>query len=42
MCSCGGVNNALIKGEIANTRLTCPLWFWLMMSDYQWVALWGS
>jgi hypothetical protein len=26
----------------ANTRLTCPLWFGLMMSDCQWVALWGS
>jgi hypothetical protein len=29
------VDNALFKGEIANTRLTCPLWFGLMMSDYQ-------
>jgi hypothetical protein len=28
--------------EIANTRLTCPLWFGLMMSDCQRVALWGS
>jgi hypothetical protein len=37
-----GVDNALIKGEIANTRLTCPLWFGLMMSDCQQVALWGS
>jgi hypothetical protein len=26
----------------ANTRLTCTLWFGLMMSDCQWVALWGS
>jgi hypothetical protein len=31
-----------MKGEIANTRLTCPLWFGLMMSDCQRVALWGS
>jgi hypothetical protein len=36
--SCGGVDNALIKGEIANTRLTCPLWFGLMMSDCQRIA----
>jgi hypothetical protein len=36
--SCGGVDNALFKGEIVNTRLTCPLWFGLMMSDCQWVA----
>jgi hypothetical protein len=27
---------------IANTRLTCPLWFRLMMSDCQRVALWSS
>jgi hypothetical protein len=26
----------------ANTRLTYPLWFRLMMSDCQQVALWGS
>jgi hypothetical protein len=26
----------------ANTRLTCPLWFGLIMSDCQRVALWGS
>jgi hypothetical protein len=26
------------KEEIANTRLTYPLWFGLMMSDSQWVA----
>jgi len=42
ICSYGGVDNALIKGEIANTRLMCPLWFGLMMSDCQRVALWGS
>jgi hypothetical protein len=42
ICLYGGVDNALIKGEIANTRLTCPLWFGLMMSDCQWVAVWGS
>jgi hypothetical protein len=29
MCSLGGVDNALIKGEIANTRLICPMWFGL-------------
>jgi hypothetical protein len=28
------------RGEITNTRLTCPLWFELMMSDCQWVASW--
>jgi hypothetical protein len=33
--SCGGVYNALIKGEIVNIRLICPLWFGLMMSDCQ-------
>jgi hypothetical protein len=38
ICSCGGVDNALIKGDIANTRLICPLWFRLTMSDYQRVA----
>jgi hypothetical protein len=42
ICSNGGVDNALIKGEIENTRLTCPLWFGLMMSDCQRVALWRS
>jgi hypothetical protein len=31
----GGVDNALIKGEISKTRLTCPLWFGLMLSDCQ-------
>jgi hypothetical protein len=35
ICSCSGVDNALIKGEIANTRLICLLWFGLMMSDCQ-------
>jgi hypothetical protein len=29
------LTNAFIMGEIANTRLTCPLWFGLMISDYQ-------
>jgi hypothetical protein len=38
ICSCGGVDNALIKGEIANTRLICPIWFGLIMSDCQRVA----
>jgi hypothetical protein len=42
ICSYGGVDNALIKEEIANTRLTCPMWFGLMMSDCQRVQLWGS
>jgi hypothetical protein len=35
ICSCGGVDNALVKGEIENIRLVCPLWFGLMMSDCQ-------
>jgi hypothetical protein len=35
ICSYGGVDNALIKGDIANTILTCPFWFGLMMSDCQ-------
>jgi hypothetical protein len=30
------------KDRVANTRLTCPLWFELMTSDCQRVALWGS
>jgi hypothetical protein len=32
----------IIYCEPANTRLTCPLWFGLMMRDCQRVALWGS
>jgi hypothetical protein len=36
--SCGDVGNALIKGEIVNTRLACPLWFKVMMSGCQRVA----
>jgi hypothetical protein len=38
ICSCGCVDNALIKGEIANTMLSCSLWFKLMMSGCQRVA----
>jgi hypothetical protein len=34
-CSCVGVDNALIKGEIANTRLICALVVHFVMSDYQ-------
>jgi hypothetical protein len=37
-CPCGGVDNAVIKGEIVNTKLIGPLWFGLMMSDCQRVA----
>jgi hypothetical protein len=40
--SYGGLDNTVIKGEIVKTRLTCPLCFGLMMSDCQWIALWGS
>jgi hypothetical protein len=39
ICSYGGVDSALIKGEIVNTKLTCPLWFRLMISDCQRIAL---
>ena len=28
-CLCVGVDNALIKGEIANTRLICALVVWI-------------
>jgi hypothetical protein len=38
ICSCGGVDNALIKGEIANIRLICPLWVGLIMRGCQQVA----
>jgi hypothetical protein len=38
ICSYGGVDNAIIKREVASTRLICPLWFGLMMSDCQRVA----
>jgi hypothetical protein len=31
-----------VVGDVANTRLTSPMWLGLMMSDCQWVALWGS
>jgi hypothetical protein len=30
-----GIANALIKGEIANTRLKCALVICFVMSDYQ-------
>ena len=33
--SCVGVDNALIKGEIANTRLICALVVHFVMSDCQ-------
>jgi hypothetical protein len=35
ICSWGGVDNALIKREIANTRLTCPCgsgWWWVIVN----------